>query len=360
MIKLAILFFLVGSVYAQNTSTLVSEVEYSCEKGADCYRIQKKMFDAETYIRSAKGNLSESYLRATRAAAGITEDMVDDERDEETPKRLYRLAMGIYKDLCEKPIGQACYEVGRYYNEGAYTEKNESEALYFLNKSCRLNYVDACTDLASILSNQEDKARKKVAYSMLEKACFRKNSDPNACYKLSSLNPNIEVDQKVKLLKLACPDGNVKRNFPACLELGHIYKEGKLVKQDFNKSFSIFEQACFSPPLDTAPRCDLLSEMYDKGLGVPKDPFLAQRYLLKGSPDENNFEKITGLFEKSCNLNNEISCRNAGVSYVRGFGVEIDYVKAYRLLKKSCNLGDAQACSLEKTLLSQQGSKIIN
>ncbi|MDZ5287654.1 tetratricopeptide repeat protein [Helicobacter pylori] len=53
-------------------------------------------------------------------------------------------------------------------------------------------------------------------------------------------------------------------------------------------------------------------------------------------------------FEKACDLNNGVGCKNLGFLYECGEGVEKDLTKAAYFYSKACKLGSQEACEALK------------
>ncbi|WRD14593.1 SEL1-like repeat protein [Helicobacter pylori] len=53
-------------------------------------------------------------------------------------------------------------------------------------------------------------------------------------------------------------------------------------------------------------------------------------------------------FEKACDLNNGVGCKNLGFLYEYGEGVEKDLTKAAYFYSKACKLGSQEACEALK------------
>lgn len=58
-----------------------------------------------------------------------------------------------------------------------------------------------------------------------------------------------------------------------------------------------------------------------------------------------NYTESARLFAQSCELRNYRGCRNLGVQYSLGEGVEIDHDRAHELYAKACEGGDMRGCN---------------
>ncbi len=73
--------------------------------------------------------------------------------------------------------------------------------------------------------------------------------------------------------------------------------------------------------------CATLGILYERGLGVAKDP-----------------SKSTTYFEKGCQLGDAYACTNLGVMLERGEGIAADAARAAKLYGESCDRGDENGC----------------
>jgi len=60
---------------------------------------------------------------------------------------------------------------------------------------------------------------------------------------------------------------------------------------------------------------------------------------------EGNYQKAVSLFKKACNAGAALGCRNLGLLYNTGLGVNQSYTKAASSFKKACNAGAAGGCN---------------
>ncbi|GAA9634557.1 hypothetical protein HpHA98_01140 [Helicobacter pylori] len=101
-------------------------------------------------------------------------------------------------------------------------------------------------------------------------------------------------------------------------------------KQDFSKARKYFEKAC---DLNDSSGCKNLGVLYENGQGVEKDLI-----------------KVAYLYSRACELNNGWGCSFLGVLYYNGDGVKQDSKKAAALFEKACKLGYKKACEMLKEL----------
>ena len=70
--------------------------------------------------------------------------------------------------------------------------------------------------------------------------------------------------------------------------VGGLYKEGKGVKQDYQKASEYYKKAC---DLDDGESCGMVGYLYKEGEGVKQD-----------------YQKASEYFKKACDLGDELSC----------------------------------------------------
>ncbi|WQY73038.1 SEL1-like repeat protein [Helicobacter pylori] len=63
---------------------------------------------------------------------------------------------------------------------------------------------------------------------------------------------------------------------------------------------------------------------------------------------EKDLIKAAYFYSKACDLNNGGGCKNLGVLYHNGEGVEKNLTKADQYFSKACKLGDQEACEALK------------
>lgn len=124
-----------------------------------------------------------------------------------------------------------------------------------------------------------------------------------------------------------CSDNHAK----SCTNLGFLYDTG-LVEPDKVKAIKLYEKGC---DLGDDLGCSNLGIAYFNGDGVNKD-----------------FKLSAKFFSKACDLGSAFGCLNMGYLYENGQGVEQDYKKSALMYDKSCNLENAMACTNYGTLFA--------
>lgn len=99
-------------------------------------------------------------------------------------------------------------------------------------------------------------------------------------------------------------------------------------KQDFSKARKYFERAC---GLNNGGGCKNLGVLYHNGEGVEKDLI-----------------KAAYFYSKACELKESFGCGALGGLYYSGDGVEKNLTKADQYFSKACKLGDQEACETLK------------
>ncbi len=190
-------------------------------------------------------------------------------------------------------IVQAQSEAENFYNEGLTYLKGISkdydlnQAKYLLKKASDLKHVDAMLVLGDV-------------------------------YK-SALNGNVNKDSVLFWYTTASNYGSVRANY----KLGKLYKEGKLVPQDFAKAVKYYQKGV----LQNDDMCkNALAYMYYKGLGIGQDYFRAY-----------------SLYKESAKNENKNSMYFLGLCYKNGYGVNRDTAIANFWLRKSAKEFERQA-----------------
>ena len=161
----------------------------------------------------------------------------------------------------------------------------------------------------------------------------------------------------VRRLKNTC----ASQDAPACLALGHLQEEGRLVPRDRLKAGTSFGLAC---DLGLEAGCtslaqflqnggqEVFSRACDGGDGV--SCFVLGWSIVLGSGVAAEPARAAGLFERSCAAGWARGCGALGEFYRKGEGVPIDLVRAMDNYEKACTGNDAPSC-LNAGVLYQRG-----
>ena len=115
---------------------------------------------------------------------------------------------------------------------------------------------------------------------------------------------------------------NKRRNKALC-SIGHIYRYGEGVEQDYTKALEWYNKAANA---GNAVAMNNIGYMYDYGKGVEQD-----------------YTKALEWYNKAANAGNDTAMNNIGYMYRYGEGVEQDYTKALEWYNKAANAGNAAA-----------------
>ena len=102
----------------------------------------------------------------------------------------------------------------------------------------------------------------------------------------------------------------------ACLESGYIHRK-KGDNQSIEQSLISFQKAC---DLNNSVGCKELADWYANGSDVTAD-----------------IAKANAYFQKACELGEANSCNRLGESYKNGFGLIVDMAKASEFFQKACS-----------------------
>ena len=114
-----------------------------------------------------------------------------------------------------------------------------------------------------------------------------------------------------------------KRRNKALCSIGHIYRYGEGVEQDYSKALEWYNKAVNA---GNASAMYSIGYMYDYGEGVEQD-----------------YSKALEWYNKAANAGNSAAMNNIGYMYEFSEGVEQDYTKALEWYNKAVNAGNAAA-----------------
>jgi Sel1 repeat len=192
----------------------------------------------------------------------------------------------------------------------------------------------------------------------------------------------------VHALNVTCRNGAAV----ACVSLGDLQQQGRLVPRDPLKAGKSFGHACdlgFKPGCSSLAEfvqrgglevfsgacdrgdgvsCFILGWQMDKGMGVPYDPARAVSLFRRSCTDgwargcgvlgecyrqgegtEADPVQAVENYEKACDGGHAPSCANAAMMYRRGMGVMSNEILAEQRLSRACELGLKPACQPGET-----------
>jgi len=241
----------------------------------------------------------------------------------------------------------ACYKLGDFYRISSankyknYTPNRKfsdnprmdySKSHGYYSQSCWLGYSPGCVKRAEryISGVYLEKHYPGADYSRAAKAfgyaCDGKDNNVDGCKGLCRLYLHIDIDysQARKYCKKACDLGDGI----SCDNIDLLFYQGQ---GDINKtpagSIEYYNRLC---NMNDTYACMKIGHMYREGKGVTQDYLKASKY-----------------YRKACNLNDSLGCASIGYLYREGQGVTKDHSKAMFYFNKSCNvLHSSTGCAL--------------
>jgi len=209
-----------------------------------------------------------------------------------------------------KGDSEAQFFVGAfYYNRGGY-------------------YVDQNINKAAEWWSMADKQNNSNAQNGLGELCYYKYKD----YK-----------QAVLWYTKASNNGH----HYAQNSLGELYYNGHGVEQNQNKAFDLWMEAFLLDNQDALANLKRYckDEVIIKAVSgdAAAQNLLGNRYYFGKNGLVKNLEKSVMWYKKSAGQDNAWGCRNLGMSYYNGKGVEQDYNKAFALFIKADKIGGTDA-----------------
>lgn len=147
----------------------------------------------------------------------------------------------------------------------------------------------------------------------------------------------------------------------AYIDIGYIYKQGKLVPQDYVKAASMFQRGT---DLGNSEAMNHLALLYQDGNGVKKDiPTAIALWLRAIALDESNAmvnlaalledgkdvpkdtKQAMALYKQAADLDNSVGMNNLGFMYQNGNGVPADGTQAQQWYQKAVDAGSLVAIS---------------
>ncbi len=327
------------------------------------------------------GDNSALYLQAELLLKGMGEERFG----QDIPR-----AISIYESLSEKGDAQADYHLGEAYLNG-FLEQNTEKGIYYYTKSAEAGDADAQFVLGDIYRRpMNDMGNKEMAAHWIELAAKQDHPDALCVMAYSYLqDPEIEtmnvnnlsydqdVDKGMQLLRHAADLGNAK----ALYVLAICYQKGKYVEKDEKKAFELlwtsiqaentpesikklgdfyrdgigavqaYEDAArlYQAASDRgyAAAMIALSELYNEGRGVEKNPEIAIQLQKKAGEiyDWNLFGKMPlEIAKEQAKQGDQEAMYQLGQRYLNGDGVEQNIEVASDWWLKAAMKGHIKAC----------------
>eukprot|EP01080_Neovahlkampfia_damariscottae_P002761 gene2761-4169_t len=280
-----------------------------------------------------------------------------------TAYKYYRLSA----DLGNK-IG--CYQVGAFLEEGISQPEDPDEPLRYFLKSHDLGYQLACIPIGFCYFNKNDL---KNAYHYFKLSHMAGEAEGTYWYGrivelgFEGFQPNAQLAFSLYL-------ESFKNGFQtADISLGYYFLNGLHGPADYHQSFHYYQLAANrgSPQGYT-----WVGYHFSHGLGVEKNPILAFQYfksayqlgdrkdaclyiglaLLLGIGVQKDETESLKFFLEGSDNGSKDCMYNAGVSYEKGDGCEIDLQKAlhyYKLAEKYGHPKSSSACSILPFLMNK-------
>lgn len=181
---------------------------------------------------------------------------------------------------------------------------------------------------------------------------------------------NKEYNKALPLYEKACSKGNLK----SCMFLAGIYKKGKTVNIDnekswnfYKKSFTLAEKQCME---DNVYACKTLSNLYENGYGtninLEKADFAAFKACNSGDAascykmariNADNIDDYILYADKACQNNLAYSCLSLGNTYLNGFNenmaeIKKDVEKGINYINKACEINSEMCENIANIYIS--------
>jgi TPR repeat protein len=235
------------------------------------------------------------------------------------------------KKACDGKDAQGCLNVAIDYDDGLGTAKDPDAAFRAADFACTGKVMGGCRMAGQALLLGRGVPRDVVTgVDRLERAC--KGEAWGACFVLGvaevdgSHGVRKDIAHGEALLESACAHDHVT----SCYDLG-VYIDTKIIKGSDATMIGYFTKACDK---GEGGGCNSLGVCMERGqCGLEKDAAAALRQ-----------------YEKGCDADDVMACRNAGITYELGRGTTKDLAKAQTLYDKCCAASNADCCKWSKAL----------
>lgn len=221
-----------------------------CKNGEDCFKQAQIYWDKKEFQKSFELYKKACELKSIGACWRMQEiylydfEVLNITKDEQKANEYHQKAFEFAKEACQEDDGEACYILGRKYNDYF----SDEELLELLTKACKLEVGRACLSEKFAKEGQEYFEK---GFELINKAC-KKNSW-NDCWLVGTIYDNgskikrdITTARKFyqKALKLAQKECLAGDYYQACFALGTFYEDGFGVEKNFKKAKEYYEKSC--------------------------------------------------------------------------------------------------------------------
>lgn len=258
------------------------------------------------------------------------------------------------KKACLEKDSVACYKLGDFYRTSACNKTKNFpydkfkykdtpgfdyyKAHSYYSQACWLGYSPGCIKRAEHYLRNVPLGKSYASYhharrALIDACDFYK--DVEGCEALCSyyLHRDVDHPKAKKYCRKSCNLGGGI----SCKNLDLLLYRGQGdIRKDPPESIEYYNRIC---RLNDAYGCMKLGHMYREGKGISQDYFKARDY-----------------YSKACNLNHTNGCVQLGVLYREGKGVKQDYSKAMKYFSDSCNLNNMVGCQYYR-VTKEKGSE---
>lgn len=231
-------------------------------------------------------------------------------------------ALKWYLEAAKQGDATAAVIVACWYRDGKGVEKNESEMVSWLKEASKQGDADAEFLLAQCYEAGRGVSKDvKVALELYRSAATRGHVKACSLLGIRFINSTDEEEkvQAFNWLEFASAGGDIE----ATTHVGICYYEGKGVKKDVDKAFSLFAKAAEAGNAEAQFR---LGFCYYVGKGTKKD-----------------VDKAFSLFQRAAYAGNIAAQSWLGECYCEGFGVEVNDKEGFSWIEKAAKGGYARA-----------------
>ncbi|WP_405383150.1 zinc-ribbon domain-containing protein [Phascolarctobacterium sp.] len=273
-----------------------------------------------------------------------------------------------FRKAAEQGNARAQYLLGRCFWSGDGVVQDEKEAVMWFQKAANQDYARAQATMGDAYNlGRGVKRNLELSVEWMRKAANQGLPYAQYCLGFSYFRGDGVTKDEVEAVRWY--EKAVAQGYAAAMvNLGLCYEYGMGIEKNVQKAFEMYKKA--SDKGEYLGTINLAS-MYERGVGVQKN--LKEAFRLYKKIAEKKGIKILGIDNKSyigeaaCNVGrmyqyglgvdknpkeavvwykkaeefgNANACSRLAVCYFLGDGVEVDYQKAYALIRKAADMGD--------------------